>query len=121
VLEQFPDVELAAVYAVPDPAAGDAVMAALQLRPGATFDAERLAAFLREHPDLGTKWAPRFIRVVNRLPMTPTNKVVKAGIRADTWNCDDPVWYRPGREIEFRPITDHDRDTLATETAAHGA
>jgi acyl-CoA synthetase (AMP-forming)/AMP-acid ligase II len=112
ILERYPTVELAAVYAVPDPLAGDAVMVALELSPGATFDAGELAAHLRDEPDLGTKWAPRFIRIVDRLPMTPTNKVVKAGIRAEGWNCADPVWYRPGRDIEFRPLTDADRAAL---------
>jgi fatty-acyl-CoA synthase len=120
VLEQFADVELAAVYAVPDPAAGDAVMAALQLRGGVTFDADALAAFLQSHPDLGTKWAPRFIRIVNALPMTPTNKVVKADLRAEQWTCDDPVWFRPGRDIHYRPLTTDDADAIAKEMAAHG-
>ncbi len=120
VLEAFPDVELAAVYAVPDPAAGDAVMAALELRPGTELDAHALAAFLGDHPDLGTKWAPRFIRVTARLPMTETNKVVKGGLRDEQWNCADPVWWRSGRELEYLRLTDDDRAALKSEMAVHG-
>ena len=119
ILERFPSVELAAVYAVPDPAAGDAVMASLQLRDGAAFDADALAAYLRDDPDLGTKWAPRFVRIVDHLPMTPTNKIVKADLRDDRWECTDPVWYRPARDIEYRPLTPDDIDALAEELAAH--
>jgi fatty-acyl-CoA synthase len=121
VLEQFAPVELAAVYAVPDPAAGDAVMAALQLRDGESFSGDALTAFLEDHPDLGTKWAPRFVRVIDRLPMTPTNKVVKADIRSEGWSCADPVWWRPGRDLVYRPLTDTDRESLAKELAHHGA
>ena len=69
---------LASVYAVPDPITGDQVMAALQLRPGVdALDADELADFLAVQEDLGTKWAPRFVRMTPALPVTATNKVLK--------------------------------------------
>ena len=76
ILERFPDVVLAVVYAVPDPVTGDQVMAALQLRPGTVFDPEAFAAFLTDQPDMGTKWLPRFVRVAEALPITATSKVL---------------------------------------------
>jgi fatty-acyl-CoA synthase len=97
VLERHRDVVLAAVYAVPDLVAGDQVMAALQLRPGAVFDAPEFASFLAEQGDLGTKWAPRFVRVCPELPITATSKVLVRALRSERWNCVDPVWWRPGR------------------------
>jgi fatty-acyl-CoA synthase len=121
VLEQFPEIQLAAVYAVPDPAAGDAVMAALELQDGVAFDVDALAGFLTAHADLGTKWMPRFIRVVAKLPMTQTNKVVKADLRSERWDCADPVWWRPGRDALYRRLTTEDRDAIAREMAQHGA
>ena len=57
-----------AVYGVPDPVTGDQVMATLELRAGRTFDADEFAAFLDAQRDLGTKWAPRFVRIVDALP-----------------------------------------------------
>jgi fatty-acyl-CoA synthase len=120
ILERFADVELAAVYAVPDPAAGDAVMAALQLRPGRSFDAEALGAYLRADPDLGTKWAPRFVRVTGALPMTPTNKVVKASLRDEGYECADEVWWRPRRDIAYQTLTAEDLAMLAKERQLHG-
>src|SRR5207245_11372693 len=75
ILARHPDAVLAAVYAVPDPDVGDRVMAALQLRPGATFDPEGFAAFLAAQPDLGTKWAPRFVRVAATLPVPAPRQV----------------------------------------------
>ena len=52
ILQRHPDVVLAAVYGVPDAEAGDRVMAALELRPGARFDPDGFARFLAAQPDL---------------------------------------------------------------------
>jgi len=110
IIERHPDVVLAAVYAVPDPVVGDQVMAALQLRPGAVFDASEFAGFLAAQGDLGTKWAPRFVRVCPALPMTATSKVLVRTLRAQRWNCDDAVWWRPGRapEARYQPLLEAD-------------
>ena len=54
---------------VPDPRTGDRVMATLQLStPVSSFDPDAFAAFLAEQADLGTKWAPSFLRVTTDLP-----------------------------------------------------
>lgn len=103
ILERHPSVRLAVVYAVPDPAAGDQVMAALELHEGRQFDPEEFARFLAAQPDLGTKWAPRFVRVCRRLPMTATAKVLVRELRAEAWRCPDPVWWT----AEGRPGTDY--------------
>lgn len=92
VLERHPDVVLAAVYAVPDPTVGDQVMAALQLRPGAAFDPTGFALFLTAQPDLGTKWAPRYVRVSEALPTTATAKILVRQLRNQGLECDDAVW-----------------------------
>ena len=96
---------LAAVYGVPDPVVGDQCMAAIVLRPGATFDPEGFAAFLGEQADLGTKAAPRFVRVAAALPSTQTNKVLKRQLQQEATATDDPIWHRPGRELTYEPIS----------------
>ncbi|MFL6238471.1 MAG: AMP-binding protein [Actinomycetes bacterium] len=101
IIARFPPVALCAVYAVPDPVVGDQVMAAVQLRPGATFDGDEFAAFLAAQPDLGTKWAPRYVRIVDELPVTPTNKVLKRQLRNEALDVGGPVWERPGRDLTF--------------------
>jgi fatty-acyl-CoA synthase len=78
-------------------------MAALQLRPGTTFDADDFAKFLAAQPDLGTKWAPRYLRVVEALPSTPTNKVLKRQLRAEALETTDPIWERPDRDLSYSP------------------
>ncbi len=105
ILLRHPDVAMAAVYAVPDAVVGDQCMAALVLRPGATFDPEGFAAFLAEQADLGTKSAPRLVRIVDALPTTQTNKVLKRQLQQEAADVDDPVWLRPGRDLTYEPLS----------------
>ena len=92
VLLRHPDVTEVAVYAVPDPAVGDQVMAALVMAPGAEFDPDKFRAFLAEQSDLGPKQWPSFVRVGTNLPRTATFKVIKRQLSAEGLDCADPVW-----------------------------
>jgi len=58
--------------------------------------------------DLGTKWAPRFVRLSPELPMTETNKVRKRELRAQRWECADPVWWRPEKGADYRRLVAED-------------
>jgi fatty-acyl-CoA synthase len=103
VLLRHPSVAEAAVYAVPDASVGDQVMAALVYR--GEFDPAAFAAFLKAQTDLGPKQVPRFIRLTARLPRTATYKVLKRTLSAQRWRTPDPVWWRPGAELVFEPLT----------------
>jgi fatty-acyl-CoA synthase len=92
VLLRHPEVSEVAVYAVPDPAVGDQVMAAMVLAPGIEFDADKFRAFLAEQPDLGPKQWPSYVRISNALPRTATFKVLKRELSAEGLDCSDPVW-----------------------------
>jgi acyl-CoA synthetase (AMP-forming)/AMP-acid ligase II len=112
VLQRHPDVVLASVFAVPDTVVGDQVMATLLLRPGARFDPEGFDRFLASEADLGTKWAPRYVRIATELPQTATTKVLKRVLRNEGWRTSDPVWWRPEKGSTFRPLLDADADAL---------
>jgi fatty-acyl-CoA synthase len=101
ILSRFDGVSLAAVYAVPDEIVGDQVMAALQLDPDYRFDPGSFADFLESQTDLGTKWAPRYVRLCETLPVTPTNKILKRSLRGEHWECADPVWRRVGNSARY--------------------
>jgi acyl-CoA synthetase (AMP-forming)/AMP-acid ligase II len=111
ILARHPDVVLVAVYGVPDPAVGDQGMAAVELRPGAAFDGERFGAWVDAQPDLGPVWAPRFVRVVDALPMTETSKVLKRVLQAERWHAPD-VWWRTARTGAYRRFTPEDAAEL---------
>ncbi|WP_317443544.1 AMP-binding protein [Streptomyces collinus] len=101
IVARYEGADAVAVYGVPDPVTGDQVMAAV----AGTFDPAGFAAFLRAQPDLGTKMAPRFVRVLERMPVTATNKIHRAVLRREGFRCADPVWWRPPGEDAYRLLT----------------
>ncbi|MGI5257987.1 AMP-binding protein [Streptomyces angustmyceticus] len=133
ILARYAPAAGVAVYAVPDPVAGDQVMAALALRDGAAFDPDGFAAFLAAQPDLGTKMAPRFVRTMAALPVTATHKVHRVALRRAGFQCPDPVWWSPVAAADpaaparsavpagraYRPFTTADRTALLALYRAH--
>jgi fatty-acyl-CoA synthase len=81
ILLRHPLVSEAAVYAVPDPRAGDQLVAALVTTGEVTPSAWE--AFLDEQDDLSPKAWPRWVRLVDALPRTATNKVLKRELKAE--------------------------------------
>ena len=112
ILGRFPDASGVAVYPVPDErTADDQVMAALEMTPAAVFDPAAFGAFLAAQPDLGTKWAPRYVRVTT-LPVGATNKIDKRPLRAERWYTSDPIYWRPGADPTYRMFTADDLAAL---------
>jgi fatty-acyl-CoA synthase len=100
ILLRHPSIGQAAVYAVPDPVSGDQLVAALVL-VGELTPVE-LEAFLDAQPDLGTKSRPRFVRLLESLPRTATNKVLKRELRADGVDgVPGFVWVREERGTSY--------------------
>jgi fatty-acyl-CoA synthase len=111
ILQRHPDVVLAAVYGVPDAEAGDRVMAALQLREGAAFDAAAFGGFLASQPDLSPKWVPTWLRIVPELRRSESNKVLKRELQREGFLGVEgpyPLWWRPRGADVHRPFTASD-------------
>ncbi len=120
ILGRFPGAVGVAVYAVPDErTADDQVMAALELEPGASFDPDAFAAFLADQADLGTKWAPRYVRLTT-LPVGATNKIDGRSLKADRWYTDDPIYWRPEPRSAYRRFGPADLEALERRFAEHG-
>ena len=85
VLYKHPGVLEAAVFAIPDEKWGEAVRAAVHLRPGqAEVSAEDLLAFCREH--LGGYKVPKGIDLhTEPLPKSGPGKFLKRSLRAPYW------------------------------------
>ena len=121
VLRRHPRVLAAAVFAVPDSRSGDQVMAALEVPQGVTFDDLNLPAFLARQDDLGTKGAPRFVRISTALPTTGSGKLRKKEMQAEGWRTSDPVHRWVGRGTPcYELMTDEDKAALREEFAAAG-
>jgi len=81
VLQRHPSVREASVVGLPDERLGQVPVAAVELADGAAaVTAEELRAFAREY--LTSYQVPKEIRVVARLPRTPSLKVSEGEVRA---------------------------------------
>jgi acyl-CoA synthetase (AMP-forming)/AMP-acid ligase II len=118
ILSRLETVALVAVYGVPNSDVGDDCMVSLVLRPGVDFDPEVFSDFLAGQSDLGTKMAPRYVRVATALPSTETNKILKRVLREERWECSDPVWLRVGKG--YRLMSDHDGEQIRRAFAERG-
>ena len=112
IIGRYPDVRSIAVYAVPDDPVGDRVMVALELRDGAVFDHDSFDLFLRDQPDLGSKWMPSFVRLDDDLPKLASMKLDKTRLRREAWTVPNVVW-RPSKADGLQPLEDADRSALA--------
>jgi fatty-acyl-CoA synthase len=119
ILCRFTGAVMVAVYAVPDPQTGDQVMAAIEMAEGVTFDPDEMSSFLGAQRDLGTKWAPRFIRIITDMPLTANNKVNKQPLRVAAWATADDVWWQPRRGGPYQRFDSPDRAALTAEFSEH--
>ncbi|URM95634.1 AMP-binding protein [Actinomadura madurae] len=121
VVRRHPKIVDAVAFGVPDPRSGDQVMAAIEVPPGVGFEDLDFAAFLAAQDDLGTKGAPRFVRVSHALPTTGSGKLKRRELQLDGWRTRDPVFWWAGRGApEYVRMTEADREALRAEFAAAG-
>ena len=84
-------------------------MLALVLREGADFDTAKFASWLDRQADLGPKWQPRFLRLCEALPSTPTNKILTRTLVHEKFRSDrvhgDPVFRRARGDASFHAFT----------------
>jgi len=98
ILVRHPAIAEAAVYAVPDPASGDRLVAALVLVD--ELSPEEFEAFLSDQPDLGPKQWPHHVRILDALPRTATNKVLKRDLRDEGLGAGIS-WHRAERGTSY--------------------
>lgn len=121
VIERFPGAVAAPVFAVADPVTGDQVMTAIELDGSHVFDPSEFGAFLAAQPDLGAKWWPSYVRILDRLPTTGSGKVDKAPLRRVAWaTVHDPVYVRVGRTPEYVLLDAAARADLTARYVEHG-
>jgi acyl-CoA synthetase (AMP-forming)/AMP-acid ligase II len=124
IVGRHPDVMLVSAYGVPAPDSGDQVMVALVLREGAAFDAASFAGWLDAQADLSPKWQPRFVRICEALPSTPTNKILTRTLAHEKFRSDrvhgDAVYQRTRGDEQFRLFGEEDESLLRDAFTSHG-
>ena len=89
VVNTHPGVQESAAIPVPGEWGEDEVMVVIAAKPGRSIDPLELDAFLRSR--MAHFMVPRYVRIVDSLPKTPTAKIQKTplrerGVTADTWD-----------------------------------
>jgi fatty-acyl-CoA synthase len=80
VIAALPGVAMVAVVGVADERWGEAVTALIVPRPGADIDPDTVVDAVRAKK--GAMQAPKSVRVVDKLPLTPLGKIDKKALRA---------------------------------------
>ena len=99
----YPEVREAAAYAVPSDLGEDDVMISVAPVAGKTIDPKVLIEFLGER--MPYFMVPRYIRVLDELPKTPSSKVMKHVLRAEGVTTDS--WDREEHNIKFKREKKH--------------
>jgi fatty-acyl-CoA synthase len=83
VISTHPMVAAVSIVGIPDDKWGEAVMAVVIPRPGDELDVGELIALVKERK--GSHHAPKFVEIVDSIPMSPLGKPDKKALRARYW------------------------------------
>jgi fatty-acyl-CoA synthase len=123
LIERHPDVLACAVYGVPDEAAGDRVMVAVQPFPGRALDANDLYVHLIAQPELSPKWLPTYLVTAEELPRGVTQKILVRELRREKFllgRARGPVSWRERGEEGYKPLTPADEELIRKRFAETG-
>jgi len=122
-----PEVELAAAYGVPSDVSDEKVMVAVKLHDGVRFDPQRaFDRYLQQQRDEGMdpKWMPDYLRVVDRMPMSGTEKILVRELKREGFDLDArphmQLWLRERGDTTYRQMTRDDFEALRHRFAAAG-
>jgi fatty-acyl-CoA synthase len=125
LMQEHPDVALAAAYGVPCTVSDELVMVALELRPGASFDPAGFFAFCQgqvDHGGMDRKWFPDFVRIVESFEFTQTQKILVRQLKKDHFRRDrlpqEPLFWRRRGDATFREFSAADYADLRRGFAA---
>jgi fatty-acyl-CoA synthase len=119
LLQEHPDVILAAAYGVPCAVSDELVMAAIKLREGARFDPKAFFEYCEAEVSGGSmdrKWFPDFIRLVDEFEYTGTAKILVRNLKQVHF-CrrrlpGAPLYWRTRGSTAYQAFTAKDYDGL---------
>jgi acyl-CoA synthetase (AMP-forming)/AMP-acid ligase II len=126
ILSEHPDVALAVAYGAPCPVSDELVMAAIKMRPGATFDPRAFFEWCEQQvaeASMDRKWVPDFVRIVDDFEYTQTQKVLvrnykKVHFDRNRLHDRECLYWRRRGDTAFKPFGKAEYQTLRAEFAA---
>jgi fatty-acyl-CoA synthase len=124
LVQEHPDVQLAAAYGVPCAVSDELVMVAVKLRDGARFDPKTFFDFCEgqvSHGSMDRKWFPDFLRLVDEFEYTQTQKVLVRNLKKVHF-CrrrlpHEQIYWRRREDKEYRPLTPEEYERLREDFA----
>jgi fatty-acyl-CoA synthase len=125
LIQEHPDIVLAAAYGVPCSVSDELVMVALKMRPGVRFDPKAFFEFCDRQVTTGgmdRKWFPDFVRVVDEFEYTQTEKILVRNLKRVHFDRnrlgDAAIFFRTRGDTTYRPLRAADYEKLRAEFAA---
>ena len=125
IVQEHPDVALAAAYGVPCAVSDELVMVALQLRPGVVFDPLGFWAWCDDQCRNGAmdrKWFPDYVRLVDDFTFTQTQKILVRELKRDHFHRgrlpDAPLYWRQRGDEAYRSFSTQEFEALRESFAA---
>jgi fatty-acyl-CoA synthase len=119
LLQEGPNVALAAAYGVPCAVSDELVMVALKMRPGTEFEPQAFFDFCESQVVRGgmdRKWFPDFVRVVEEFEFTQTQKILVRHLKSAHFSRrllpDAAIFWRERGDTTFKPLTQADYGRL---------
>lgn len=124
LVQEHPDIVLAAAYGVPCSVSDELVMVALKMRPGAAFDPKAFFDFCEDQVRNGgmdRKWFPDFVRLVDEFEYTQTEKILVRNLKKVHFDrnrlSNEPLFWRRRGDTAYRPLSAEDYAALRAEFA----
>jgi fatty-acyl-CoA synthase len=125
LIQEHPDIVLAAAYGVPCSVSDELVMVALKMRAGVPFDPKGFFDFCDRQVVEGgmdRKWFPDFVRVVDEFEYTQTEKILVRNLKRVHFDRkrlgDAAVFFRVRGDTTYRALGADDYEKLRAEFAA---
>jgi len=123
LIQEHPDIVLAAAFGVPCSVSDELVMAALKLRDGASFDPKQFFDYCERQISGGgmdRKWFPDFVRVVDEFEYTQTEKILVRNLKKLHFDLnrlgdEAPVYWRQRGDTSYRRLSRADYEALRSE------
>ena len=109
---RLPGVHLAAAYGAPCAVSDEHVMVTVELAENAVFDPKLAFDWFMDQQKTGgmdPKWMPDYIRIIDEIPLTSTQKILVRPFKKDHFNIiknpDMRIYFRLRGDTAYRPLT----------------
>jgi fatty-acyl-CoA synthase len=112
--QNVPCVDCAIAYGAPCEIADEKVMITVQLKDGVAFEPDKVYEWFIQQQNEGgmdPKWMPDYIRVIEKFPVTNTQKIIVRPFKRENFNLDG----NPGMHVYFRQRGDNTYRRLTPE------